>query len=150
MIIAIGCDHAGFSIKAAVIKMAESLGHQVLDVGTFSCEPVDYPDYAAKVATAVVERQAQRGIICCGSGIGACIAANKFKGARACVAHDLYSAAQGVRHDDMNILCLGGRVVQGTAPQLAEQFLSAHFERDAERHVRRLEKVLEIEAKNFK
>lgn len=150
MIVAIGCDHAGFPIKESVIKEAQRLGHTVLDMGTFNCDSVDYPDYAAKVAKAVASKQAHRGILICGSGIGACIAANKYKGIRASIAHDLYSAEQGVMHDDMNILCLGGRIVGELAPQLAQKFLNAAFEKDQQRHVRRLAKVLEIEKENFK
>ncbi len=150
MIVAIGCDHAGFPIKEAVIIEAQKLGNTVLDLGTFSTDSVDYPDYAAKVAEAVASKKADRGILICGSGIGACIAANKYKGIRASIAHDLYSAEQGVMHDDMNVLCLGGRVVAPIASELTEKFLKAKFEKDEARHVRRLGKVLEIEKENFK
>lgn len=150
MKVAIGCDHAGFPVKQAVIEKVKDLGHEVLDMGTNSEQSVDYPDFAAKVAWAVKKGEAQRGIIICGSGIGACIAANKFKGIRACVAHDLYSAAQGVEHDNMNVLCLGGRIVADTAPKLAAAFLNASFESGEARHLRRLNKVLSIEEENFK
>lgn len=150
MKVAVGCDHAGFPVKEAVEEQVKALGHEVLDMGTYNTQSVDYPDFAAKVALSVSSGQAERGILICGSGIGACIAANKFKGIRACVAHDLYSAAQGVEHDNMNVLCLGGRVVPDTAPKLAQAFLSANFQKEEERHVRRLNKVLSIEEKNFK
>jgi ribose 5-phosphate isomerase B len=149
MIVAVGCDHAGFTLKEAVIQKIRRLGHEVKDFGTFNCDAVDYPDYSSKVAQAVSQKEADRGIIICGSGIGACIAANKFKGARAAIAHDLYSAAQGVEHDDMNILCLGARVISESAPELTEKFLNASFS-NKERHLRRLNKVLAIENKNFK
>lgn len=150
MKVAIGCDHAGFPIKAAVSAEVKALGHEVLDMGTFDTVSVDYPDYACKVAESVASGAAQRGVLICGSGIGACIAANKVKGIRASIAHDLYSAAQGVMHDDMNVLCLGGRIVGEQAPKLVEAFLNAEFERNEARHVRRLNKVLEIEKENFK
>ncbi|MDR0952577.1 MAG: ribose 5-phosphate isomerase B [Elusimicrobiota bacterium] len=150
MKVAIGCDHAGFPLKDLVIKTVRDMGHEAINFGTDSADSVDYPDYAAKVAKAVETKQADRGIVLCGSGIGASIAANKFKGIRAAIAHDLYSAAQGVEHDDMNVLCLGSRVVDAKlAPQLVEAFLNAKFSNE-ERHLRRLNKVLAIEAENFK
>ncbi len=151
MKIALGCDHAGFAIKDLVKKTIEEAGAQVLDFGTFSADSVDYPDFAAKVATAVSLGQADKGILICGSGIGVCITANKFKGVRASIAHDEYSAEQGVLHDNMNILCLGARVVKAEiVPTLVKAFLGAKFQENEERHARRCNKVLSIENKNFK
>jgi len=151
MKVALGCDHAGFAIKDIVKKTIEELGAEVLDFGTYSADSVDYPDYAAKVALAVSSGQAGKGILICGSGIGVCITANKFKGARASIAHDEYSAAQGVLHDNMNILCLGARVVKAEiVPSLVKAFLGAKFESGEERHVRRCGKVVSIENQNFK
>ena len=151
MKVALGCDHAGFAIKDLVKKTIEETGAEVLDFGTFSADSVDYPDFAAKVALAVSSGQADKGILICGSGIGVCITANKFKGARASIAHDEYSAAQGVLHDNMNILCLGARVVKAEiVPSLVKAFLSAKFESGEERHVRRCNKVLSLENQNFK
>jgi ribose 5-phosphate isomerase B len=151
MKVAIACDHAGFTAKAAVIKEAERLGHEVIDLGTDSCDPVDYPDFAEKLAEIIQNGKAARGILICGSGIGACITANKFKGIRASIAHDTYSAAQGVEHDDMNVLCLGGRVIgQNLIAPLVEKFLNAVFHIDEERHARRVYKMINIEDKNFK
>src|SRR5581483_8478601 len=111
MRIVLGADHAGFELKGALRPELERLGHEVLDVGTFSPDPVDYPDIAALVARAVQSGQADRGVLVCGSGVGACVAANKLHGIRAGVCHDTYSAHQGVEHDDMNVLCLGSRVI---------------------------------------
>ena len=151
MKVALGSDHAGFAIKDIVKKSIENFGAEVLDFGTFSSDSVDYPDYASKVALAVSKGQADRGILICGSGIGVCIAANKFKGVRASIAHDEYSASQGVLHDNMNILCLGARVVKAELlPALVKAFLSANFQKDEERHVRRCGKVLAFENQNFK
>lgn len=151
MKVALGCDHAGFVIKDLVKKTIEDFGTEVLDFGTFSSDSVDYPDYAAKVALAVASGQADKGILICGSGIGVCITANKFKGVRASIAHDIYSAEQGVLHDNMNILCLGARVVKAEiVPSLVKAFLGAEFQKDEERHARRCGKVLAFEQKNFK
>lgn len=151
MKVALGSDHAGFAIKDIVKKTIEELGAQVLDFGTFSADSVDYPDYASKVATAVASGQAGKGILICGSGIGVCITANKFKGVRASIAHDEYSAEQGVMHDNMNVLCLGARVVKAEiVPSLVKAFLGAEFQKDEERHARRCGKVLDIEKQNFK
>jgi ribose 5-phosphate isomerase B len=145
MNIIIGADHGGFPLKAVVAAYIAQLGHSVQDVGTFSIEPVDYPDYARAVANSVIDGQSERGIIICGSGVGACVAANKFPGIRAAVCHDTFSAHQGVEDDDMNVLCLGARVV---GPELAKEitrvFLAAAFS-GAERHVQRLTKIREIE-----
>jgi ribose 5-phosphate isomerase B len=146
MKIAVGVDHGGFPLKQTIIDELGRLGHEVLDLGTDSAASVDYPDYAAAVGRAVVGGQAERGIIVCGSGVGACVAANKINGVRACLCHDTYSAHQGVEHDDMNVLCLGARII---GPALAEElvgaFLSAEFNRD-ERFVRRLNKVIALES----
>jgi ribose 5-phosphate isomerase B len=145
MNIIVGADHGGFPLKAIVVKYLAELGHAVEDVGTFSSEPVDYPDYARAVANAIIDGRGERGIIICGSGVGACVAANKFPGIRAAVCHDTFSAHQGVEDDDMNVLCLGARVVgPELAKDLVRTFLSAVFS-GAERHVHRLAKVRAIE-----
>ena len=145
MIIAIGADHGGFHLKQAVVALLKELGHTVLDVGAYTDEPSDYPDFAQAVAEPVIRKKARRGILICGSGVGACIAANKFPGVRASVCHDTFSARQGVEDDDMNLLCLGARVI---GPKLADEvikaFLSATFS-NAPRHRRRLKKVKAIE-----
>lgn len=151
MKVALGCDHGGFVLKQAVINKIKELGFEVLDFGTNSEASVDYPDFAIKVAQAILSGQAERGILMCGSGVGVCITANKFKGIYASVAHDVYTAAQGVTHDNMNILCLGGRVVSPQqAAALADAFLTATVAGQEERHLRRIKKVLEVESKNFK
>lgn len=141
MRIAVAADHAGFPLKAMVIDTVRAAGHEVLDLGVFNRKAVDYPDYAAKVAQAIQNREVERGILLCGSGVGACITANKFKGVYASVCHDTYSAHQGVEHDDMNVICLGGRII---GPELVREivcaFLKAEFSTE-ERHVRRVNKV---------
>lgn len=148
MIIALGVDHGGFPLKKTVRAAIEPANHEVLDLGTFDETPVDYPDYAKSVAEAMVNGQAQRGILICGSGVGACVAANKTMGIRACLCHDTYSAHQGVEHDDMNILCLGARVIgPALAVELVKSFLAAHFSGNG-RHKRRLEKVAALEKKS--
>jgi ribose 5-phosphate isomerase B len=146
MKVAIGCDHGGFPMKDALVKVIQKMGHEVVDQGAFHDDPLDdYPDFAGKVAKAVQSGAAERGIILCGSGVGACIAANKVKGVRAGLCHDTYSAGQGVEHDAMNVLCLGARVVGiAVATELVKSFLSAKYTGE-ERHQRRLNKVLEIE-----
>ena len=145
MRIAIGSDHAGFPLKDHLATALAAAGHAVTDLGTHSTDPVDYPDFAAKVAKAVASGTVDRGIVVCGSGAGACIAANKVKGVRAMVAHDTYTAHQGVEHDDANVLCLGSRVVgEAVADELVGAFLHAEFTGE-ERHVRRLRKVLALE-----
>ncbi len=145
MHIVLGADHAGFELKGALRPELERLGHEVLDVGTFSPDPVDYPDIAALVARAVQSGQADRGVLVCGSGVGACVAANKLHGIRAGVCHDTYSAHQGVEHDDMNVLCLGSRVIgQELALELLRAFLAARFSGE-ERHVRRVGKIAALE-----
>ncbi|HUI46582.1 MAG TPA: ribose 5-phosphate isomerase B [Nitrospirota bacterium] len=145
MNIIVGADHGGFPLKGVIVEYVVQLGHTTQDVGTFSIKPVDYPDYARAVANAIIDGRGERGIIICGSGVGACVAANKFPGIRAAVCHDTFSAHQGVEDDDMNVLCLGARVI---GPELAKDvvrtFLAAAFS-GAERHVRRLEKVRAIE-----
>ena len=151
MKVALGCDHAGFAIKDIVKKTIEDFGAEVLDFGTFSSDSVDYPDFASKVALAISKGEAEKGILICGSGIGVCITANKFKGARASIAHDIYSAEQGVLHDNMNVLCLGARVIKPEiAPSLVKAFLQANFQKNEERHFRRCGKVLAFEKENFK
>ena len=147
MIIAVGTDHGGFPLKKPIITAVESFGCTVIDLGTFDETPVDYPDYAKAVAEAIINKQAQRGILLCGSGVGACVAANKIAGIRACLCHDTYSAHQGVEHDDMNILCLGARVIgPALAAELVKAFLAAKFS-GAIRHKRRLEKIADLERK---
>ncbi len=150
MNIVIGADHGGFDLKAVLIEYVKKLGHAVRDLGTYTSEPADYPDYARAVANALIDERAERGVIICGSGVGACVAANKFPGIRAAVCHDTFSAHQGVEDDNMNVLCLGARVV---GPELAKEivrtFLAASFS-GAERHRRRLAKVEEIEKEFLK
>ncbi|HYA01735.1 MAG TPA: ribose 5-phosphate isomerase B [Syntrophobacteria bacterium] len=145
--VAIASDHAGFALKEEISADLCREGFQVIDLGTHSTDPVDYPDYARAVGKAIQEGEAGRGILVCGSGVGACVAANKMRGVRAGLCHDTYSARQGVEHDDMNVLCLGARVIgPELARELVSAFLSARFS-GVERHARRLEKVKEIEAK---
>jgi ribose 5-phosphate isomerase B len=147
MRIAVAADHAGFPLKAAVIDVLRAEGHTPIDLGTDSTAPVDYPDFSEAVSLAVVNGDADRGIILCGSGVGACVAANKIPGIRASVCHDTYSARQGVEHDDINVLCLGARVIgPELLIELVHAFASAQFSGD-ERHVRRLSKVLSIESR---
>jgi ribose 5-phosphate isomerase B len=150
MEIAIAADHGGYRLKSLLVEYLAALGHGTHDFGTHSDEAVDYPDYARSVARAVLEGQAERGILICGSGVGAGVAANKFPGIRAAVCHDTFSARQGVEDDDMNVLCLGARVVGSElAKELVRAFLGAAFSR-AERHVRRLGKVTDIEKEFMK
>jgi len=145
MRIVIGADHRGYELKDEIAAALKRDGHEVLDVGTNSAESVDYPDYARAVGEAIVDGRAERGIIVCGSGVGAGIAANKMRGVRAATCHDTYSAAQGVQHDDMNVLCLGARVVgDALALALVQAFLGARFKGE-ERLRRRLDKVSEME-----
>jgi ribose 5-phosphate isomerase B len=150
MKIAIAADHGGFLLKAELVKYVGQAGYSPLDMGTFSAAAVDYPDYARLVAESVRGHKADRGILICGSGVGACVAANKFPGIRAAVCHDTFSARQGVEDDDMNILCLGARVIGvELAKELVRTFLAAKFS-NAERHVRRLGKVSAIEQEFMK
>jgi ribose 5-phosphate isomerase B len=147
MRIALGSDHAGFEMKGVLAKLLGELGHQVVDVGTNSTEPVDYPDFAEAVGKAVLEGRADRGVLICGSGVGASVAANKMRGIRAGLCHDTYSAHQGVEHDDMNILVLGSRVIGfALAQEIVTAYIGAKFSNE-ERHVRRLGKVKAMEAR---
>jgi ribose 5-phosphate isomerase B len=145
MIVACGFDHAGFPLRDRLLAAVEANGHEVLDLGTHSTEPVDYPDKALDVGRAVVSGQAERGIIVCGSGAGVSVAACKIHGIRAATIHDTYTAHQAVEHDDVNVLCLGGRVIGSElAAEIVGAFLGAVVS-DEERHVRRRAKIDEIE-----
>ena len=147
MRIVLGSDHAGFEMKQELAAFVRSLGHEVLDVGTNGTAPVDYPDFAEAVGMAIRSGQADRGILICGSGVGASVAANKIPGIRAGLSHDSYSAHQGVEHDDMNVLVLGSRIIAGElAHDLVRIYLAAKFSGE-ERHVRRLSKIRGIEGK---
>lgn len=148
MKIAIGSDHAGFALKEEVRKYMAGLGHEVLDLGAFNAEPSDYPDYAEFVGRALHAKNADRGVLICGSGVGVSVAANKMPGIRAAMCHDTYSAHQGVEHDDMNVLVLGSRIIgYALAFDLVASFLNAHFQSNEARFVRRLNKVKAIEAR---
>jgi ribose 5-phosphate isomerase B len=150
MRIAVACDHAGFPLKDEVIRVISAAGHQPVDLGTDSTDPVDYPDYAAKLGQAILEGKAERGVLLCGSGVGACIAANKINGIYAGLCHDEYSACQGVEHDDMNVLCLGARVIgPALVPGLVRAFIDAQFSTQ-ERHRRRVGKIRKMERDNMK
>ncbi len=146
MNIALGVDHGGFALKQIVIDELKKLGHTIIDCGAYSLDPADdYPDFARAVGAAIQRGETERGIVICGSGVGASVAATKMRGIRAAVCHDTYSARQGVEHDDMNVLCLGARIVgDELVKELVRAFVSAKFS-GAERHRRRLNKVLEIE-----
>ena len=147
MRIAVGADHAGYPLKAGAIAELRRLGHQVIDLGTDSEEPVDYPDFARAVAEAVMRGEAERGLLICGSGVGTSIVANKVPGVRAATCHDTFSSRQGVEDDDMNVLCLGARVIgQKLALDVIGAWLGATFSGE-ERHTRRLNKVKAIEAR---
>ncbi|HEX5483468.1 MAG TPA: ribose 5-phosphate isomerase B [Terriglobia bacterium] len=147
MKIALGADHAGFDLKQGLIPVVRGLGHEVIDVGTSSKAPVDYPDFSEALALAVKDGRAERGILICGSGVGASVAANKIPGIRAGLCHDTYSAHQGVEHDNMSVLVMGGRVIgEALAEELVRAFLGAHFSGE-DRHRRRLEKIKLIEAR---
>lgn len=152
MKVALGFDHAGFPLRETVFTAVREAGADRIDLGTDSPAPVDFPDFVAKVGIAIQRGEAERGILVCGSGIGACIAANKMKGIYASICHDTYSAAQGVAHDDMNVLCLGGRVI---GPELAmaliRAFLGARYlgqSPDGERFARRVSKIRALEDRN--
>jgi ribose 5-phosphate isomerase B len=146
MNIAIGCDHGGFALKQTVIDEVKKLGHAIVDCGARSFDAADdYPDFARAVGAAIQRGDAQRGIVICGSGVGASVAATKMRGIRAAVCHDTYSAHQGVEHDNMNVLCLGARIIgDEVTKELVRAFVSARFSGEA-RHQRRLDKVLAIE-----
>ncbi len=146
MIVAIGTDHAGFALKVTVTETIRRAGHELLDCGAFTVDPGDdYPDFAERVARAILDGRAQRGVLLCGSGVGASVAANKLPGIRAALCHDTFSAHQGVEDDDMNVLALGARVVgPAMADELTRAFLAAEFS-GAERHRRRLDKIARLE-----
>jgi ribose 5-phosphate isomerase B len=147
MRVAVASDHAGFSLKETVLAYLRGLGHTVEDLGTCDTTPVDYPDFAEAVANAVLNGRVERAVLICGSGVGASVAANKFPGIRAGLCHDTYSAHQGVEHDHMNVLVLGGRVIgEALAHELAAAFVGARQSQE-ERHLRRLAKIEAIEAK---
>ena len=149
MKVAVACDHAGFPLKETVLEAVRKAGHDALDLGTFSADPVDFPDVTETLGKAIQSGEAARGILVCGSGVGACIAANKMHGVYASICHDTYSAAQGVLHDEMNVLCLGGRVIgPELARALVSAFLNARFIGDdpgGERLRRRVDKIHEME-----
>jgi ribose 5-phosphate isomerase B len=149
MKIAIACDHAGFLMKPTILEALRMSGYEFIDLGTDSVQPVDYPDYAKKLGRLIQSGTCDRGILLCGSGVGACIAANKMIGVYACVCHDTYSAHQGVEHDDMNVLCIGPRVVGSElTKEIVKVFLAARFQGNdpgQERHARRVGKVKNME-----
>ena len=150
MKIVIGCDHAGFALKKTVLDVLKELKHEVIDCGTNSCERVDFPDFALAAAQKVANGQADKAILICGSGVGMCITANKVKGIRASVCHDSYSAHQAVEHDNLNVLCLGARIIgPSLAQEIIKQFLSATFITGT-RHEERLNKILAFENAHFK
>ncbi|HIM62143.1 MAG TPA: ribose-5-phosphate isomerase [Dehalococcoidia bacterium] len=146
MKVAVGADHAGFELKGDIVKWLESEGHQVNDIGAHELDPDDdYPDFAVAVAGSVLKGDSERGIVICGSGVGACITANKVKGIRACLCHDTYSARQGVEHDNMNVVCIGGRVIGIELTKVVlESFLNANFLPEP-RFQRRLDKLNQVE-----
>ncbi len=149
MKVAVACDHAGFPLKELVLETVRNCGHEPLDLGVNNTDPSDYPDQAVKVGQAILSGLAQRGIVLCGSGVGACIAANKLKGIYAGICHDTYSAHQAVEHDDMNLLCLGARIIgPSIARDVVMAFLSARFIGNLpgqERHLRRVSKIKHLE-----
>lgn len=146
MKVAIGADHAGFDLKCEITAWLESQGHQVSDVGSYQLDPNDdYPDFAVAVAGSVLSGDTERGIVICGSGVGASITANKVKGIRACLCHDSYTARQGVEHDNMNVICIGGRVIGIELTKVVlEAFLDARFIQET-RFQRRLDKLIQVE-----
>ena len=147
MRVVVGSDHAGFPLKQEIAECLRADGHDVLDVGTHSTAPADYPDSAEAVGNAIRGGQAERGVLICGSGVGASAAANKLPGIRAAVCHDVYSAHQGVEHDDMNVLVLGGRIVgSALAQELVRAYMGARFTNE-ERHLRRLQKLKALETR---
>lgn len=146
MRIVVGADHRGYELKDQIAAALERAGHEVVDVGTHSGDSVDYPDYARAIGEALAAGRAERGVLVCGSGIGASVAANKIRGVRAALCHDTYSARQGVEHDDMNVLCLGSCVIGSElAMELVNVFVEARFQEEVERYRRRLDKVAEME-----
>ena len=147
MLVVVGSDHAGYDLKQSIIQSLKLQGHEILDVGTDSTAAVDYPDFAEKVGRAVLNRQAERGVLICGSGVGASVAANKLRGIRAGLCHDTYSSHQGVEHDNMNVLVLGSRIIGvEAAKECVHAFLGAEFTHEV-RHVRRLGKIDVLEQK---
>ena len=145
MRIAVGADHAGYPLKVEVVRFLEELGHEVTDLGTHSTDSVDFPEYAKQVGQAVQLGKADRGVVVCGSGVGACVAANKLRGIRAALCHDTYTAHQGVEHDDVNVLCLGGRVVgPALAYDILRSWITARYIGTG-RHKRRVDQILAIE-----
>ena len=148
MKIAIASDHAGFELKEEIRKYVAGLGHEVLDLGAYNEEPSDYPDFAEYVGRALHAKNAERGVLICGSGVGVSVAANKMPGVRAGMCHDTYSAHQGVEHDDMNVLVMGSRIVGvALAYDIVAAYLNAYFQSNEERFVRRFNKVKAIEAR---
>jgi ribose 5-phosphate isomerase B len=146
MRIAVGSDHAGFPLKSVVVDELTKLGHEVTDYGTYTTESVDFPDYAALVGQAIQNGEAERGVLLCGSGVGVSISANKMKGIRASIAHNTYSAHQGVEHDGMNVLCLGGRIIgEEVAREVVRSFAGARFQEE-KRFQRRVDKINALEA----
>ncbi|UOK73686.1 ribose 5-phosphate isomerase B [Ancylobacter polymorphus] len=146
MRLVIGSDHAGWMLKGAVIDHIRSLGHEVIDVGSYDDKPVDFPDIARQVAAKVTSGEAERGIMVCGTGVGASIAANKMKGIRAAVCHDIYSAHQSVEHDDVNVMCIGAQIIgPWLAQDLVTSYLAAEFSTD-EDFRRRVEKLQQMDA----
>ena len=145
MRIVVGADHRGYEMKDQIAANLKRAGHEVLDVGTHNADSVDYPDYARAIGEALADGRAERGVLVCGSGVGASIAANKIRGVRAAICHDTYSARQGVEHDDMNVLCLGAGVIDSQlALELVQAYIDARLSGE-ERYRRRLEKVAEME-----
>jgi len=150
MRVAVAADHGGFPLKDVVINTLKQLGHTPIDLGTDSSASVDYPDFAELAGKAIVNGEADRAVAICGSGVGVCIAGNKINGVYACLCHDTYSAAQGVEHDHMNMLCLGARVIgDELAKKIVEAFITAEPS-DEPRHLRRVGKTRTIEAKEMK
>ena len=148
MRVAVACDHGGFPLKEPILKVIQCLGHEAIDLGAFNEEKTDYPDYAQKASEAILSGKAERAVVICGSGVGACIAANKMKGIYACLCHDTYSAHQGVEHDNMNVLCLGARIIGvELAAEIVKNFLSAKF-LNTGNYLRRFEKIQKIEGSN--
>ena len=150
MQVAVGGDHAGLEMKNLVAEHVKSLGHTVIDAGAYAYDALDdFPDFSEAVAVRVADGRAERGLVVCGSGVGASVAANKVKGIRAGLCHDTYSARQGVEHDDMNVVCIGARIIgEELAKEIVTAFLSASFIESEEKYVRRLNKVLAIEQRN--
>lgn len=149
--VALAADHAGFELKEALRRELEGTSHEIVDLGAHAYDPADdYPDFAERVGLEFVASRIDRAVVVCGSGVGVCVALNKFPGVRAAICHDGYSARQGVEHDSMNVLCLGSRIVgEELAKMLVQHFLEAEFSGE-DRHVRRLEKVVAIERRHVK